>query len=113
VILVYVAGPYSAPDEAGILANVNAAIDAGNRLRNAGCAVIIPHTSHYSHQRQPRSYEAWMREDFELLLRSDCLFRLPGASPGAEREVACAQACGMPVFDVESELLEWADAMSR
>jgi len=33
-----------------------------------------------------------------LLKRCDAVLRLPGASHGADRDVACAQALGLPVY---------------
>ena len=52
-------------------------------------------------------YEEWMAIDFEMVRRSDAVFRLPGISDGAEREVALADDLGLPVFTVMDELLEW------
>jgi hypothetical protein len=98
VILVYVAGPYSAETPEAIQANVDAAIDVGNRLMDEGLAVIVPHLSHYPHARHPRGYEEWMALDFEMLSRCDVLLRLEGASPGADREVLFAVQEHIPVF---------------
>jgi hypothetical protein len=104
VILCYVAGPYSAETPEAVQANVDAAIDAGNRLMDAGVGVVVPHLSHYAHARKERGYEEWMTLDFELLSRCDVLLRLPGDSPGADREVAFAIRECIPVFTVVEQV---------
>ena len=106
--LVYIAGPYSAPTPEEIQANVDRAIDAGNRLMDAGIRVRVPHLSHYQHARQPRDYEAWMALDFAELADCEALLRIPGPSSGADREVAEAERLGLPVFACEERLKIWA-----
>jgi hypothetical protein len=108
VILCYCAGPYSAETPEAVQANVDAAIDAGNRLMDAGVGVIVPHLSHYPHARRPRGYEEWMALDFELLSRCDVLLRLPGASPGADREVLFAVGEYIPVFSDVAQVARYA-----
>jgi nucleoside 2-deoxyribosyltransferase len=107
-LLVYVAGPYSAPTPEAIEANVATAIDAGNILIDAGLDVRIPHLSHFQHARKARHYEAWMALDFRELARCDALFRVHGDSPGADREVAFAETQGLPVFHSIAEVVRWA-----
>jgi hypothetical protein len=41
--LVFATGPYSAPTEAGIEANIRRAIDIGRRLLQKGYYPIVPH----------------------------------------------------------------------
>lgn len=101
--LVYVAGPYSSGDT---VANVEAALDAGHALMDAGFAVVVPHLAHYLEARRSRPYEEWMALDFALLDRCGALLRLPGHSPGADREVAHALSRGIPVFDSIAALRE-------
>jgi hypothetical protein len=43
-------------------------------------------------------YEAWMAYDFEWLSTCAAVLRLPGDSPGADREVDAALNAGKPVF---------------
>lgn len=106
--LVYVAGPYSAPTPAEVQANVDRAIDAGNRLMDAGLRVRVPHLSHYQHARKARPYEEWMAIDFAEVRECDVLLRMPGESSGAMREVDYALSLGMPVFWSEERLVMWA-----
>jgi nucleoside 2-deoxyribosyltransferase len=105
---VYVAGAYSAPDAERIQLNVDKAIDVGNRLIDHGLFPYVPHLSHYQHARKPRHYEDWMALDFAWVRRCDALLRLEGDSSGADREVAFANANGIPVFHAVSEVIAWA-----
>jgi hypothetical protein len=56
----------------------------------------------------PKSYEEWMARDFDLVAGCDALFRMPGESPGADREVAFAESNGILVFEDKDRLLAWA-----
>jgi hypothetical protein len=99
---VYVAGPISKGD---VGANVHLAIVAGDRLLAAGYAPYVPHLSFYWHIHTPHDYEVWMALDFAYLAVCDALVRLPGESPGADREVAFAKEHGITVYDGLDELL--------
>ena len=95
---IYIAGPISKGDRD---ANVQAGITAGRDLLNAGFAPFIPHLSHII---EPGAligtpeYEQWLELDFSYISVCDALFRLPGESAGADREVAFAESIGIPVF---------------
>lgn len=93
--LVYVASAYSNGD---VAVNVKTAMDAGTKLIEAGFAVIVPHLYHYLHIYNPQEYEKWMAMDFAIIKKCDGLIRLPGYSPGADREEAFAKEQGIPVF---------------
>ena len=111
--LVYVAGAYTADDLEGIELNVAKAMDVGDRLEDSGlCYVVIPHLSHFRHQRKERSYEHGMAADFRQLRSCDALLRMPGPSKGADREVAYASQHGIPVFMNEADVLTWARGRS-
>lgn len=100
---IYVAGPYSQGDVAG---HVRAAVLAGLAIRHAGHVPCIPHLYHFAHLLCPQPYEYWMALDLEWLAACDGLVRLPGESPGADREVERAQVLGLPVWQgLESFLL--------
>lgn len=105
----YVSGPYTLGD---VERNVELAIAAGDRLAENGIAVFIPHLSHYWHARHPHDYEFWMEQDLAWIPVCDCLLRLPGTSSGATREVAMAQALGIPVFFSEWALTCWAKGVA-
>lgn len=95
---VYLAGPISTGDRE---ANVARGIAEGLRLLDAGYAPFIPHLSHVadatSAPGDPR-YEAWLAHDVAWLETCGALIRLSGDSSGADREVAAAQALGIPIY---------------
>ncbi len=103
MIRVYVAGPIGALDAARP-AKIKTAIDAGATLLRAGFAPFVPHLWAAAMQDHEVSadalahYEAWMDYDFAWLDASDVLVRLPGDSPGADREVERARQRGMAVY---------------
>lgn len=101
---IYVAGPLSS-DPIGCTLT---AINHGNELLRAGLFPFIPHLSVWLDKIHPQDYERWMRYDFAWISKCDALFRFPGHSPGADREIEYAKRLGIPVFhDVES-VIEWA-----
>ena len=101
---VYVAGPISS-DPRG---HAREALRVGTELLNAGLAPFVPHLSVWWDEFYPQAYERWLAYDFAWLSRCDALLRLPGASPGADREVAFARERGIPVFGSVGAVLEWA-----
>jgi hypothetical protein len=92
----YVAGPYTRGDTA---VNVREAVLAADRISACGWAVFIPHLTHFWHILCPHEYEFWLAQDLTWLACCDCLVRLPGESPGADREVAFARERGLPVYE--------------
>jgi hypothetical protein len=93
--IIYVSGPYSRDPDT----DTNIAIDYGNTFFNAGYAPIVPHLTHFWHtQHTERDYEDWMALDLAIVERVDAVFRIPGPSSGADREVALAESLGIPVF---------------
>lgn len=103
-ITVYVAGPLSGDMQA----NAARAIDVGERLLAAGLVPFIPHLTIAWEARHPHHYEQWMAWDFEWLRRCDALYRMPGKSPGADREVDMARQLGIPVFVEAGDVVAWA-----
>lgn len=102
---VYVAGPFTK----GVCEqNVRAAILAGDRLLSAGLVPYVPHLNFLWGMVCPHDYEEWLALDMAWLSQCDAILRIPGESPGAEREIAFAESRGIPVFYHESRLLEWA-----
>lgn len=93
--LIFISGPYTNGDQA---ANVRAAMCAGDMVIERGDVPFVPHLFHFWELVSPRPYEAWMALDLFMLARCDALLRLPGESPGADREVAHAFKLGIPVF---------------
>lgn len=109
-IRVYVAGPYSADPEAC----TSEALRVGSLLLDLGFAPFVPHLSHYWQTlHQQHDYETWMRLDLAWVEAADVLLRIPGESPGADREVEHARARGVPVVTSVEALLSWARLEAR
>jgi hypothetical protein len=107
---VYIASPYTKGD---LAANVAHSMAAAHVVLDAGLPVYCPLLTHFLHMQSPRSYEDWMALDLAWLRRCDALIRLPGDSPGADREVEEAKRLGLPVYVVGSNVAHVADAVSR
>ena len=104
-------GPYTGHEGQ----NVRRAIDAGEQLLNLGHAPYIPHLNllwelaYHNH-----TYEDWLALDMAWVSVCDALVRLPGASEGADREVALAKKLGLPVYTLAEVLklgvhLQWRE----
>src|SRR4051794_28243832 len=94
--LVYVAGPYSHDDP---VLNTNRVISFASELVDEGLVTpVVPHLTLLWHIVRPRPLEFWYAYDVALLRRCDALFRLSGASTGADMEVEYANEHGLPVF---------------
>lgn len=108
-MLIYVAGPYSAPTEAERIDNVEQAMGVGDAILELGHYPVIPHLTHYFDEwaaatygeRPP--YEMYLKWDMELLNRCDALYFIL-SSPGADRELARAQELGIPVYHTLYEI---------
>jgi len=103
--LVYVAGPYTNGD---VAENIGIAAKTGLDIMAAGHAPFVPHThTHTMAQFEYHDHEEWMQIDLVIVERCDAVFRLPGNSQGADQEESFALACGIPVFTVMDDLIEW------
>ena len=97
--LVYVAGPITGNP----FGCVRQAVDAFRWLRKAGTVPFLPQLSVLHEMVQPEGYEEWLAYDFDVLERCDALVRLPGESPGADREVVHARSLRLPIFYVHED----------
>lgn len=109
--VVYIAGPYTAPDAEALLANIQAAIAFGQGVRALGFIAVVPHVAILPTD----DYELALAECFELLYRCDGLVLMPTwrESPGAQRERDFAESLGIPIFEGLEQLREVADAAAR
>lgn len=99
---VYVAGPYSSPDPAVNTAN---AIKVATQLLDLGYVPFCPHLCHLWHLVNPRPYEDWLDYDNQWITKCEVLLRMPGASSGADKEMALAAKLGVPVVHSLEQLL--------
>lgn len=105
MICVYLAGPFSSAP----VANTARALAVAEQLRAAGFAVFVPHALYAAWDaHHPLDYEAVMDQCLAWTRRSDALLRIPGVSPGADREVRCANELGLPVFHRVEDVIAWA-----
>lgn len=104
--LVYLAAPYTKLDP---VENTHKAIKMATFLYETGFVVpVVPHLTLLWHIVDPRPLEFWYAYDLQLMHRCEAVLRLPGASSGADAEVAAAASAEIPVFDSPDELLDWA-----
>ena len=101
MIKVYIASPYTRGDTA---VNVGIQIRTYSELMDLGFVPYAPTLNHFVHMTYPHSYEEWMEQDFEWVSTCDCVLRLDGESPGADREVELANSLGKKVFYSIEEL---------
>lgn len=100
---VYIAGRYSGGD---VARNVRVAMGVADRLIHLDFAPYVPHLCHFLHMMAPHEYEVWMAIGLAWLRQCDAVLRLPGESPGADREVEIAKILEIPVFYSVEELVE-------
>jgi hypothetical protein len=93
--LIYIAGPYSAPTEIGILDNIRKACEARDRLIEHGWAVVCPHAN--TANMDNTNPGIYYRMDLALLARCNAIYMLKDweNSAGAMMEF---------VFSTESKL---------
>lgn len=91
---VYVAGPYTSDPRA----NTEFAIEVGQHLLELGYAPLVPHLTHFWHQRFTNDWQTWMELDLPWVAQADLVVRLPGSSVGADRELEVAAAHGIPIY---------------
>lgn len=103
-IFVYISGPIT---KGHMDLNCRNGVIAAEALRRAGFVPFCPHLSIIWNMITPVPYEGWMDMDLAWVERCDVLLRLPGESPGGDREVAHAVAIGRPVFYSIEALQDW------
>ena len=93
-IRIYIAGPYTSnPEE-----NVRKALSVADELLDRGLVPFIPHLAHWWEQLSPKNYETWVDYGLNWLEVCDCLYRIQGESPGADKETERARELGLPIF---------------
>jgi hypothetical protein len=77
-------------------------MDLANDLMEYGYSPYVPHLNFYQHVAFPRDYEDWMDLDFSWLSQCQAIIRIPGISPGADREMDYAKKLGLEVLDYDT-----------
>lgn len=93
--LLYLSGPFSADP---VRCSRAAMLAATAIYRHTEFSPVVPHLTLMWDLLTPMSYEDWMTIDFAILARCHAITRLPGESPGAEREVEFAAKLGIPLL---------------
>lgn len=100
---VYISGPYSSGN---IIDNVAKAVHVAHILIDLGYYPYCPHLNHFIHVGHPKQYETWMDQDLNWVTACDAIFRLPGESPGADREVEFAHDHSISEIPVYTDFAE-------
>ena len=110
---IYVVGPYTSDPEV----NTEYAMWVGDQLLRLGFAPMVPHLTHFMHERRPQDYRVWMELDLAWMECADYVLRTAGPSTGADEEVELAEKLGIPVIKMELGVWdprdEWFHAVLR
>lgn len=98
---VYIAGPLTQGDN---FHNIHAALNTAQLLLETGHFPFVPHLTALWDIVIPNAYETWIAYDLGWLAACDCVLRLPGHSPGADRELAAAERLNIPIYHSFEEL---------
>lgn len=99
---VYIAGPIGTGPERHD--RCLAAIHQANAVLEMGLTPFVPHLCHYWDTMHPQEYQTWMEYGKAWLMFCHVILRLPGESPGSDKEVAFAEGLGIPVVYSLDEL---------
>jgi hypothetical protein len=91
---IYLASPISSNPEAILWV----ALENPNQIIDKGHNPYIPNLMYYLEERKEREYETWMTLDEEWLVTCEAVYRIPGESPGADREMKLAVDLGLLVI---------------
>lgn len=79
--------------------NVRTAAKVAHDMMKHGFSVINPMGSWLLDVAEPLEFNEWLENDYGLILVSDCVYRIPGESDGADKECWFATKNGVPVYD--------------
>jgi hypothetical protein len=98
--LAYVAGPYRASTESGVVQNIRNAEAVAVELWKKGYAVICPHKNTALFGGLAPD-EVWLKGDLVMMERCDLVVLVPGwhTSSGTRAEVARAKELGIPMYE--------------
>jgi hypothetical protein len=106
--VIYIAGPFRAPDQWGQQQNVMAAMALALEVWKLGHAAICPHSNTMFFQFAAPDH-VWLDGDLAILRRCDAVLMAPAwpMSSGARAEHDDALSRGMPVFYSVESLRDW------
>lgn len=93
-VCVFVAGPFTGDP----LRNVARAVTTANTIAAMGARPFIPHLFAVWDFAYNHPYEFWMEQTLAWVERCDLLYRMPGESKGADREMKLAEDMGLGVY---------------
>ena len=100
----FISGPFTEGDQ---FVNVRNAVLAAMQLEGLGILPMCPHLWAFWHFLKPEPYSFWMEMCLDWIPHCDFVLRLPGESPGADRETEEAKLHSIPVFYSIREVVEW------
>ena len=103
---VYLMGPIAKGDW---MMNLRQVLDAAEEVFNAGHHPFLPHLDMFWHLVYPHTPNEWLKWDFEWLSVCGAAIRLPGESPGSDKETEKCEDWGIPVFMSVAEFLAWCE----
>ncbi|MGH9354470.1 MAG: DUF1937 family protein [Terriglobia bacterium] len=115
---VYIAGPYTAPTDEEISANVTRAIDAALALYAKGHIPFVPHLTHHieARARQLGAHISWQdyisHWDAPWLEMCDAVLLLQ-ESPGSMQEIEMAKRWGKLIFRGGAEIVPPAEGQEH
>ena len=101
-IRIYYAAPYSKPYP---INNMHNAMHVWKQLWDAGYIPTCPHWTGFQDLITPMDYRQWLEYDLYGLPLHHAILRGPGASSGADDEVAIGRKLGMPIFNSFADLV--------
>ena len=95
---IYVAGPITNGDT---LLNIRKGMLVGLDLVRKGFVPFVPHNDMVQYLLDPitLTYDTMLAQDFSWIEKCDALLRIPGKSPGADREVSHAIEHGLLIIN--------------
>lgn len=117
--VIYIAGPFRAPDAWGIEQNIRRAEELALQVWRYGAAAICPHANTRYFQGAAGD-QLFLEGDLEILRRCDAVLCTPlwESSEGAKAEVALAKSLGIPVyfsghgFPEDLSMILWRDRVA-
>jgi hypothetical protein len=89
-------GPYTGGHKGQ---NLHAVVEAAERIIRMGGFPVVPHTNLTWELVEPHNYDFWLAYGMYLLDRCDAAYRVPGHSPGSDKETeSCILSRNIRVF---------------